>query len=76
MSISEFAYSPGFVAEIVDGVQTVDGGDAGILQANDQITEVFILGHAVGVLADQDKVGPERPARRRRQREKAGLQLF
>lgn len=69
LTVSELAYSPRFVTEIVDGVQRVDGGDAGVLQANDQVTEVFILGHAVGVLADQDKVGPERPARRQRGKE-------
>lgn len=75
-SSSELAYSPRFVTEIVDGVQRVDGGDAGVLQANDQVAEVFVLGHAEGVLADQDKVGSERPARRRRQRENPDNQDF
>lgn len=70
LTVWELAYSPRLVAEIVDGVQRVDGGDAGVLQPNDQVAEVFVLGHAVGVLADQDKVGPERPARRRRERER------
>lgn len=76
MPISELAYSPRFVTEVVDGFQRVDGGDPGILQANDQVPEVLILGHAVGVLAHQDKVGPERPSGRRRKREEPGHQRF
>lgn len=76
MPVSELAYSPRLVTEVVDGVQRVDGGDAGVLQTNDQVPEVLVLGHAVGVLAHQDKVGPERPAGRWRKREQAGHQHF
>lgn len=74
MPVSELAYSPRLVTEVVDGVQRVDGGDAGVLQTNDQVPEVLILGHAVGVLANQDKVGLERPAGRWRKREQPGHQ--
>lgn len=57
----KFAYSPGFVTEVVDGVQRVDRGDASILKTDDQVPEILVLGHAEGVLAHQDEVGPERP---------------
>lgn len=60
-SVSELAYSPRFVTEVVDGVQRVDGGDSGVLQTNNQVPEVLVLGHAVGVLAHQDEIRPERP---------------
>lgn len=50
------AYRPGLVTQVVDGLQGVDTGDAPILQTNDHVTEVLILGHTEGVLADEDKV--------------------
>lgn len=56
-------YSPGFVTEVVDGLQGVDWGDACILKANDQVPKVFILGHAEGVLTHQDKIRLEWPAK-------------
>lgn len=55
------AYSPRLVAEIVDGVQRVDRGDACVLQTDDQVPEILVLGHTEGVLAHQDEVRPERP---------------
>lgn len=61
MSLGGNAYGPRFVAEVVDGVQTVDRGDACVLQADDQVPEVLVLGHAEGVLTHKDKVGPEGP---------------
>ena len=57
-------YRPGLVTQIVDGVQGVDGRDAAVLQADHQVAEVLILGHAEGVLTDEDKVGPEGPGER------------
>lgn len=56
----ESAYSPRLVAEVVDGVQGVDRGDAGILQTDDQVPKILVLGHAEGVLTHQHKVWPER----------------
>lgn len=56
-------YHPGLAAEVVDGVEGVDGGQPSILQADDQAAVVFAQGHAVGVLADQDEVWLEGPAR-------------
>lgn len=56
----ECAYSPRLVAEVVDGVQRVDRGDAGILQTDDQVLKILVLGHAEGVLTHQHKVWPER----------------
>lgn len=56
----ESAYSPRLVAEVVDGVQRVDWGDAGILQTDDQVPKILVLGHAEGVLTHQYKVWPER----------------
>lgn len=49
-------YSPGFVTQVVDGVQGVQAGNASILQGNDEVAEILILCHAVGVLADEHKV--------------------
>lgn len=37
--------------------------DAAVLEADDKAAEVFPQGHAVGVLADQDKIWLERPGR-------------
>lgn len=56
----ESAYSPRLVTEVVDGVQRVDRGDAGILQTNDQVPKILVLGHAEGVLTHHYKVRPER----------------
>lgn len=64
MSFAGIAYSPRFVAEVVDGVQRVDWRDTGILQTDDQVPKILVLGHAKSVLAHQDKVGPERPGAR------------
>lgn len=54
------SYSPGFVTQVVDGVQGVDGGDSCVLQTDDQVPEVLVLRHAEGMLTHQHKVGPER----------------
>lgn len=56
-------YHPGLAAEVVDGVEGVDGGQPSVLQADDQAAVVLAQGHAVGVLTDQDEVGLEGPAR-------------
>lgn len=50
-------YGPGFVTEVVDGLQGVDAGNTSVLQSDDQVTEVLILRHAEGMLSDQDEVG-------------------
>lgn len=49
-------HHPGFAAEVVDGEQGVDAGDSPVLKANHQAPEVFARSHAVGMLANQDKV--------------------
>lgn len=56
-------YHPGLAAEVVDGVEGVDGVNAAVLEANDEAAEVFPQCHAVGVLADQDKIWLEGPGR-------------
>lgn len=56
-------YHPGLAAEVVDGVEGVDRVDAAVLEANDEAAEVFPQSHAVGVLADQDKIRLERSGR-------------
>lgn len=56
------AYSPRLVAEVVDGVQRVDRGDASILQTDDQVPKILVLGHAEGMLTHQHKIWPERPS--------------
>lgn len=56
-------YHPGLAAEVVDGVEGIDSGQPSVLQADDQAAVVFAQGHAVGVLADQEEVGLEGPAR-------------
>lgn len=61
MSFTEVAYGPRFVTEVVDGVQRIDRGDACVLQADDQVPEVLVLGHAESMLTHQDEVRPERP---------------
>lgn len=61
IGFAEIAYSPRFVTEVVDGVQRVDRGDTRILQTDDQVPKILVLGHAEGVLAHQDEVRPERP---------------
>lgn len=57
-------YHPGLAAEVVDGIEGVDGGQPSILEADDQAAVVFAQGHAVGVLADQDEVRLEGSAKR------------
>lgn len=56
-------YHPGLAAEVVDGVEGVDCVDAAVLEADDEAAEVFPQCHAVGVLADQDKIRLEGPGR-------------
>lgn len=50
------AYRPGLVTQVVDRLERVDARDASVLQTNDQVAEVFVLGHAEGVLTNEDKV--------------------
>lgn len=57
-------YHPGLAAEVVDGVEGVDGGQPSVLEADDQAAVILAQGHAVGVLADQEEVGLEGPAER------------
>lgn len=57
-------YHPRLAAEVVDGIEGVDGGQPSILEADDQAAVVFAQGHAVGVLADQDEVWLEGSAKR------------
>lgn len=61
---SASAYRPRLVAHVVDGGEGVDAGHVSVLQPDDQVSEVLVLGHAEGVLADEHKVGFERPAGR------------
>lgn len=61
MSFAETAHRPRFVTKVVDGVQRVDWGDASVLQTDDQVPKILVLGHAEGVLTHQDKVWPEGP---------------
>lgn len=56
-------YHPGLAAEVVDGVERVDGVEAAVLEADDEAAEIFPQSHAVGVLPDQDKIWLEGPAR-------------
>lgn len=60
----KITYHPRFAAEVVDGEERVDAGDATKMQANYKVPEVLSWDHAVGVLANQDKVGLEGPAAR------------
>ena len=57
-------YHPGLAAEVVDGVEGVDGRQPSILEADDQAAVVFTQGHAVGMLADKDEVRLEGSAKR------------
>lgn len=55
------AYRPRLVAHVVNGREGVDARDPPVLQADDEVPEILVLGHAEGVLADQHKVWFERP---------------
>lgn len=55
------AYRPRLVAHVVNGGEGVDARDAGVLQPDDQVPEILVLGHAEGVLADEHKVWLEGP---------------
>lgn len=57
------AYHPRFAAEVINGEEGVDAGDAAEVKADHKVPEVLARDHAVGVLADQDKVWLERPAK-------------
>ena len=61
------AYRPRLVAHVVDGCEGVDARDASVLQPDDQVPEILVLGHAESVLADKHKVWSERPAGRNRE---------
>lgn len=61
----KIAYHPRFAAEVVDGEERVDAGDAAEMKADDKVSEVLTGDHAVGVLANQDEVWLEGPAARR-----------
>lgn len=50
------AYRPRLVAQVVDGREGVDARDAAVLQPDDQVAEIFVLGHTVGMLTDEYKV--------------------
>lgn len=56
------AYHPWFAAEVVDGEDRVDARNATEMQADHKVPEVLTGDHAVGVLANQDKVWLEGPA--------------
>lgn len=62
------AYRPRLVAHVVDGRKGVDARDSSVLQPDDQVPEIFVLGHAEGVLADEHKVGLEGPGGRNQER--------
>lgn len=49
-------YHPGLVAEVVDGVQGVDTGDACILQTDNDVSVVTVLRHAEGMLSNQHEI--------------------
>lgn len=53
---SGFPYHPGLVAHVVDRFQGVDARCSSVLQTNDEVAEIFVLGHTEGVLTDEDKV--------------------
>lgn len=61
---SPSAYRPRLVAHVVDGCEGVDARDASVLQPDDQVPEILVVGHAEGVLADEHKVWLERPGGR------------
>lgn len=50
------AYRPRLVAQVVDGREGVDARDAAVLQPDDQVAEIFVLGHTVGMLTDEYEV--------------------
>lgn len=54
-------YCPRLVAEVIDGFQGVDAWDTPILQTDDQVAKIFILGHTEGMLANEYKVWLEGP---------------
>lgn len=58
---NELREHPGLAAEVVDGVEGVDRVDAAVLEADDEAAEILPQCHAVGVLADQDKIRLEGP---------------
>lgn len=58
------AYRPRLVAHVVDGREGVDARYASVLQPNDQVPKILVLGHAEGMLADEHKVRFERPGGR------------
>lgn len=51
-----YAYCPRLVTKIIDGLEGVDARDAAVLQTDDQVAKIFILGHTEGVLANENKV--------------------
>lgn len=59
---SKGTHHPGFAAEVVDGEERVNAGNGAEVQADHEAPEVLSRGHAVGVLADQNKIWPERSA--------------
>lgn len=61
---SSATHHPRFVTEVVYRMQSVDAGHACILQANNNATMVSTTSHAVGMLADQDKVRFQAPGRK------------
>lgn len=50
------AYRPRLVTQVVDGREGVDARDASILQSDDQVAKILVLGHTVGMLTDEYKV--------------------
>lgn len=50
------AYRPRLVTQVVDGRERVDARDAAVLQPDDEVAEIFVLGHTESVLTDEDKV--------------------
>ena len=57
------AYRPWLVTQVVDGLEGVDARDTTVLQTDDHVAKIFILGHTEGMLTDEDKVWLEGPGK-------------
>ena len=68
--LKKTAYHPRFATEVVDGEERVDARDATKVKADHKVPEVLTGDHAVGVLANQDKVWLEGPVKRHRGKRK------
>ena len=50
------AYRPWLVTQVIDRLQGVDAWHSSVLQTDDQVAKVFILGHTEGMLTNEGKV--------------------